>query len=246
MNFLNQLRGERNRPPNALLNKQPLDLTYQQILLPKMQTTFLFFKEIISHLNFLDKAIKRSEDSQKFKDFGTLIQKDYQINTDGFGGFSDFECIKEINITFMCCGEGSFNYNLEGSKRIQEERSFLDSKNIAFKSNQFIHKQDIEAVQFTIKREIPVRFRFEANIETSKIKLIIDNHQSFNHYEQSFNPIDINDLLLNKILRFILRKDHDFIFLFPQEHSSPSEEIIKPDEDSNLFSRINLLTKWKN
>ncbi len=251
MTFLEQLRGEtyqknNTSAPQMLTKQQQIEQTHQKILLPKMQAIFLFLKGIIIHLNYLDKAIKVYDYSPRFPALNALTQKNYHINTDGFGGFSDFEQIKQINLTFLCSTQGSFNYNLEGTKRIADEIAFLDSKNMIYNSNQFIHKEDIEAVHFSIERKIPVRFRFQIDIEPSKIKLLIDNHLDFNHYEQSFNPTEINEDLLNKMIRLILRKDNDFMTVPSQPETIPLIPITEPEENSKLFSRLNLFSKWKN
>ncbi|MCK4494140.1 MAG: hypothetical protein KAU26_08800 [Methylococcales bacterium] len=247
MTFLEQLRGEtspQNVPaPQAFIKQQ--EKNYQKALLLKMQSIFLFLKEIILHLNYLDKAIRIYHYSSRFSALHSLTQKNYQLNTDGFGGFSDFEQIKQINLTFLCSAQGSFNYNLEGVDRIANEIAFLDSKNMIYTANQFIHKEDIEAVHFRVERKIPVRFRFETNIEPSKITLLIDNHQDFNHYQQSFSPAEMNDDLFHRMIRFILRKDNDFIPRTSQPNAIPLIAITEPEENSKIFSRLNLFSKWK-
>lgn len=217
MGILNQLRDEANIKQEsefqALNTQQLLEAAYQEKILPKMQKTFTFLKEIVEHLAYLEQAIKVTNYSQRLPEIGGLMQEDYQINTDGYGGFSDFDKIKQINVNFVCAGQGAFNYRLEGRSRIESEVAFLNSKNVPFDWNQFVDKSGLEAAQFTITRKIPVRFRFEADIENSKIKLLINNHEDFNVYNKSFEPDEINEPLLDEVIRFMLRKDSDFIRL---------------------------------
>ncbi|MCK5872115.1 MAG: hypothetical protein KAG26_04760 [Methylococcales bacterium] len=250
MTFLEQLRGETSPPLNTSVPqtfiKQKQEKTHQKILLLKMQSIFLFLKEIILHLNYLDKAIRVYQYSARFSALHSLIQKNYQLNTDGFGGFADFEHIEQINLTFICCAQGSFNYNLEGANHIADEITFLNSKNMIYTANQFIHKKDIEAVHFKVERKIPVRFRFETTIESSKITLLIDNHQDFNHYQHAFNPDDMNEAFFNKMIRFILRKDNSFMPPPSLSNAIPLMPITEYEENSKLFSRLNLFNKWKN
>ncbi len=249
MTFLDQLRGEgchqHNLADQFLTAHQQIEQVHQKILLPKMQSIFLFLKEIILHLNYLDKAIRVYDYSDRFSALHPLTQKNYQINTDGFGGFSDFEQIKQINLTFICSAQGSFNYNLEGTERIKNEIDFLNIKNMIYTSNQFIHKEDIEAVHFKVERKVPVRFRFETDIEQSRIRLLIDNHQDFKHYDQSFISTEIDKAFLNKMIRFILRKENDFMPSFSQPNIILPDLVTEPEENSKLFSRLNLFSKWK-
>ncbi len=217
MSILDQLRGEADIKQEsefqALNTQQKLEAAYQEKILPRMQKTFMFLREVVEHLGYLEKAIEIANYSHKFPEIGTLTQQDYQINTDGYGGFADFDKIKQINVNFVCAGQGSFSYRLEGRSRIESEVAFLNSKNVPFDWNQFVDRNGVEAAQFTITRKIPVRFRFEADIETSKIKLLINNHEDFSVYKKLFDPDEINEALLDEVIRFMLRKDSDFIRL---------------------------------
>ncbi len=276
MGILDQLRGETNLKQESefqeLSSQQQLESVYEQTILPQMQTTFTFLKEIVEHLGYLEKGIEIADYSQRFPEIGTLIQQNYQINTDGYGGFTDFDKIKQINVTFMCVGKGSFDYTLTGRNRIESEVAFLHSKSIPFDWNQFVNKEGVDAAKFTITRKIPVRFKFEVDMEHSKIKLLINNHENFSVYNKSFEPDEINDGLLDEVIRFMLRKDSDFIRLdinnqdkqriqkkaeaLQMQQAQWLEEIHVEEKEheqekekgneNKLFSRLNLFGKRKN
>jgi hypothetical protein len=178
-----------------------------------MQKTYLFLKEIVEHLNYLEKAIEIEEYSHDYPQMGLLSQVNYKINTDGYSGLADFNRIMQINVTFVCQGDGDFTYGLEGKARVEQEVSFLHSRNIPFAWNQYVAAKGIDAATFTITRKIPVRFRFEVDYPQSKIKLLINNHENFNVYSKTFEPSAINELLLDEVIRFMLRQDSDFIRL---------------------------------
>ncbi len=273
MGILDQLRDEANIKQESefqsLNNQQSLEATYQENILPKMQKTFTFLKEIVEHLAYLEQAIKITDYSQRFPEIGALTQENYQINTDGYGGYADFDKIKQINVNFVCAGQGAFNYRIEGRTRIESEVAFLNSKNVPFEWNQFVDNKGIEAAQFTITRKIPVRFRFEADIENTKIKLLINNHEDFSVYNKAFEPDEINEELLDEVIRFMLRKDSDFIRLdinnldkqriqkkaeaLQVQHAQWLEEIHvekeheehEAENEGSLFRRINLFGKRK-
>lgn len=217
MGILDQLRNEANLKQESkfaeLSSQQQLEEKYKLHILPKMQKTFKFLKEIVEHLSYLEKAIEIEDYSQKYPQIGALVQKEYKINTDGYGGFADYDRIMQINVSFVCTGRGSFTYELEGKSRIEREIGFLHGKNVPFEWNQFINHNGVEAGRFTINRKIPVRFRFEVDFENTKIRLLINNHEDFNVYKKTFNPEEIDDELLDEVIRFMLRKDSDFIRL---------------------------------
>lgn len=236
MGILDQLRDEANLKQESefaeIDEQQKLENEYQAHILPKMQKTFTFLKEIIEHLGYLDKAIEIEDYSHDYPQIGHLVQKEYSINTDGYGGFSSFDRIMQINVNFFCVGRGSFTYELEGKTRIEREVGFLHSKNVPFDWNQFVNSNGVEAARFTITRKIPVRFKFEVDFENSKIRLLINNHENFSVYKKTFEPSEVDEELLDEVIRFMLRKDSDFIRL--DINNQDKERIQKKAEEMQM------------
>lgn len=217
MGILDQLRNEATLKQEsefaAANTQQQLENQYQTRILPKMQQVYLFLKEIVEYLSYLEKAVEITDYCQRYPQMGALSQTDYKINTDGYGGLADFNRIMQVNVLFNCVGRGDFSYEVEGRTRIEQEIAFLNSKNVQLKWNQFINSRGVEAATFSITRKIPVRFRFEVDYNNSKIKLLIHNHENFNVYKKTFQPEDVNEALLDEVSRFMLRQDSDFIRL---------------------------------
>lgn len=217
MGILDQLRDESTLKQASeftqLDEQQQLENSYKENILPKMQRTFTFLKEIIDHLAYLEKDVEIEDYSQRYPQIGKLAQSGYKISTDGYGGFADFERIMQININFSCIGHGSFKYELEGRGRVEREVAFLHSKNVPFDWNQFVSKSGVETGSFTITRKIPIRFKFDVDFKRSKIKLLINNHEDFSVYKKIFEPHEVDEELLDEVIRFMLRKDSDFIRL---------------------------------
>lgn len=217
MGILDQLRNEATLKQEsefaAANTQQQLENQYQTRILPKMQQVYLFLKEIVEYLSYLEKAVEITDYCQRYPQMGALSQTDYKINTDGYGGLADFNRIMQVNVLFNCVGRGNFSYEVEGRTRIEQEIAFLNSKNVQLKWNQFINSRGVEAATFSITRKIPVRFRFEVDYNNSKIKLLIHNHENFNVYKKTFQPEDVNEALLDEVSRFMLRQDSDFIRL---------------------------------
>jgi hypothetical protein len=241
MGILDQLRNEASSKQESEFAqasvRQQLEDEYQTRILPKMQKIYLFLKEIIEHLGYLEKAIEIADYCQRFPQMGALSQTDYKINTDGYGGLADFNRIMQVNVIFNCVAPGSFGYEVEGKTRIEQEIAFLNSKNVPLKWNQFINSRGVEAATFSITRKIPVRFKFEVDYNNSKIKLLIHNHENFNVYKKTFEPEEVNEPLLDEVIRFMLRQDSDFIRL--DINSQDKQRIQKKAEEEQQQ-----LAKW--
>ncbi|MDD2760192.1 MAG: hypothetical protein PHH11_07845 [Methylomonas sp.] len=217
MGILDQLKQEaaekqQQRQTKVSLQKQRDD-HYKESLLPVMQKSFNFMKELVEYLNILEHAIVVDQYSSKYPQFGPLTQQDYKIYTDNHGGFADFDRLMQINVLFYCVGPGSFSYNLESQGRIEREVAFLTSRNVNFDWKLLDNRSIMQLACFSITRKIPVRFKFEVDYEHSKIQLLINNYENFNIYKKSFSPEDVNDELLDEIARFMLRKDSEFMRL---------------------------------
>jgi len=244
MGILDQLRDEaKQKKQHQTVEKSRelhLETAYKARILPKMQLAFHYLQEIVEHLNFVDTQVLLEEYSPRYPQFGPLIQQNYKINTDGFGGYADFGHLMEINLTFFAVGEGAFSYKLQGRNRIEEEISFLHSKNIHFEWKHQAGKQNSYHAVFTITRKIPMRFRFEVDYEQTKIKLIINNHENLLTYRKSFQPEQVDNDLLDEVSRYLLRKDCDFIRLdISKKHKESLHnklDDVQKDKQEGLFS----------
>ncbi len=215
MGILNQLRDQADQKKANTIDqstvKEQLEKNYQTDILPSMQKTFHFMKELVDHLKFLEHAIKIENYSSQYPQFGRLTQTHYKINTDGFVGFVDPEQLMQINVSFQCVGDGEFIIERKGRLAIEQEIAFLHDKQIKFKWNP--SQNFNKTANIKVYKSFPVSFRFEVDYDQSQIKLHIRNHSEFDTYTKVFHPHEINHELLDEIARFMLRKDSDFILL---------------------------------
>jgi hypothetical protein len=141
------------------------------------------------------------------------MQKDYKINTDGYGGFSDFNKLVQINLTFYCIGKGELEYNVQTKSAIEQENAFLHAKRVASKMYRLGGAGREESAKFVVTKKIPVRVRFEVDYEQSQIKVMVNNHTDFSTYTEVWQPADIDDAFLDTLARYLLRKDSEFVSL---------------------------------
>lgn len=215
MGVLDQLRKEvdqkRFSEQQEVGQKQQGETIYKQQILPKMQELFKYLQELVEHLNYLEIPVQVEGYSSRFPQLGTLVQKDYKISTDDYGGLADINRLMQINVSFYCVGAGEFQYIVQGKAAIEKEIAYLHSKHLATKNQKIPGINNEAAARFIVKRLVPVRLRFEVDYDSSLIKVIINNHLNFYTYTESWQAADINNDFLDVVARYLLRKDSEFI-----------------------------------
>ncbi|MGR9072595.1 MAG: hypothetical protein ACU833_05960 [Gammaproteobacteria bacterium] len=217
--------------------RQQLEDNYARLVAPKMRQIFTYLKEIVDHLNYIALTMEITDYSNRFPQLGPLVQNDYKINTDGIHNIGDTDRLAQINLTCFLESEGSFTYHVEGKSRIEDEISFLHFTKIPFRWRYDISKKVVDTALFTVTRKIPVLFKFEVDFEASEIRLIIKNHENFAVHRESYHPEDIDEPLLDKIARYLLRKDREMVMLeiSPEQRRAIREKAVKY---SNLSDKI--------
>jgi hypothetical protein len=191
-------------------HEQQLASNYKHVLLPKMQQIFTYLNEVVKHLNFVAEPIIVKNYSHRYPQLGDLVQENYRINTDGFGGLADFNRLMQVNLTYSLKGEGVFSYDIEGKRIIEQEVSFLHSRDMPFEWKNIPGKAGLKTAAFTVQRKVPVRFRIEVLYDKSQLLLIIDNHEDFAVYNKILEPEAVTDELLENAVSYLLRRNHNF------------------------------------
>jgi hypothetical protein len=255
MGVLEQLRDQVNRKQDDALDQQTIEqelaARYKKSILPKMQSIFVFMKEMVEHLTYLEQAVFIDDYSSRYPQFGRLIQTGYRINSDGIMGYADPDRLMQVNVNFFCQNEGTFTYHLQGRSLIEKEVAFLSAHKVPFEWKYFQGVGMVQNASFTVTRKVPVRFKFEVDYAASNIKILINNHENFGVYKKSFAPEEVDNDLLDEVARFMLRIDSDFIRLeITSEHKkiirSKLEETQREYEEwLNLVRRDELFAQQK-
>ncbi|MFK5987042.1 MAG: hypothetical protein QM479_16665 [Pseudomonadota bacterium] len=239
MGILDELRDEAERKKiveqQQTISSEKLEEIYQQNLLPKMQKIFDFFKEIVNHLQYLQDPIKVENYSNKYAQLGDLIQQDYKLSTDQYGGMGHYNSLKTIYLRFYCIGEDIMEFDVKTQADIEHQINFLTSKKISFDWSRHYSSVESSSATFRVKRKIPVKINFTVNYEQSLIQLEIFNHHNFGHIKRSYKSDEINDDFLDQLAKFLLRKKNDFIEI---EMSHEERELLR----ENLRKNINFDT----
>ncbi|TRW90285.1 hypothetical protein [Candidatus Methylobacter oryzae] len=239
MSALDELRRKADEKKAAELQEklisEQLEATYQSKLLPKMQLFYDTLNETINHLSFLEEPIIAKNYSSRYPQFGDLLQTNYKINTDGRSGLASYDRLMEINLSFVCEGKGDFTYPVISKYLIEHEVSFLQANRLNFDWKFLMPKDGKACANFTVKRNVPVRFRIEVLYELSQLKLTIQNHQNLETYSKDFSPEQLDDHFLDALLNYFLRKDSRLLVKFG-ELSAEHKTAIKSAIHKNLYN----------
>ena len=203
---------------------------YINIVLPKMQQIYYYFKEVIDHLQFVDHKIDIKDYSERYPKFETLTQQNYRISTDGRGGIGSVDKLKEIDISFYLIGEGEFSYIIKHKPKIEIEAEFLRSCRVPYHWLTHTRGEDTDVGTFKVKRKVPVLFKIAVDYENAKIVITANNHEDLSSFKKTYNPDHINEEFLNDLARYILREDREFILL---EISNEQKQFIKKQAEKH-------------
>ncbi len=219
MGILDDLREEASQKDaqqqeNTRLSEQ-LEHNYQVLILPKMQQLFAYFKELLAYLELIESPIEVTDYTKRYSELGTLYQQDYKLSTDQYGGITHHDKLTEITLRFACLGHGDddqeFIYHAKNKIEADQEKHFLFKNKLKFHYNKNLGNTKEGAITLFITKKIPVLFKFEVDYENSVITLQINNHEDFEQRTQTIEPKDINEAYMDKLARYILRKDTDFL-----------------------------------
>lgn len=188
--------------------EQDKERVYRRLILPKMQFLLNSFKELIEHLDFLEEPVPVYNYSELYPHFGTLFQRNYKINTDGRMGMADYNRLMQLNINFVCEGDGNFSYILTSKAAIDREHSFLCERGLRFQHKPY---RNASSMMFVVERLIPVRFRILVDYDKALLRVTIFNHENFQTVHKKFTPEQLDDELLDSLLCYFMRRDKRFI-----------------------------------
>ncbi|MFU8790301.1 MAG: hypothetical protein ACNA7G_14825 [Methylobacter sp.] len=223
MSILDELRQKADQKKAEELQQksiqQNLESVYKTALLPKMQYFFDCLNETVKHLNFLEEPILINDYCVRYPQFGKLLQKNYKINTDGYSGLADYDRLMQINVTFLCEGDGSFSYSLESRSLIEAEVAFLHARRLPFSWKNQSAVTGVDTAGFSIQRKVPVSFKIEVDYNLSQLKMTINNHENLEFFTKNFTPEQLDDDFLDALISYLMRRDNRLVRLdISEEH----------------------------
>jgi len=217
MGILDNLRDQADQDISKQLDKElsneNIQLISDSLISPKMKQLYLYLKEFTQHLNKIEQTKKVLNYSKLFPELGELNQENYKINTDGSGGVVNHDKICSIHFTYRYHGAAVKEYIHHTNNKLEADRitDFLTSHKVPYTSANNLSSKNNGALNFYITKDIPVLFKFTGNPKKSIINLSIQNHENFEDRTLIIKPNDIDEEYLDKLARYILRKDSEFL-----------------------------------
>ena len=272
MGILDDLREQANQKQaeqhEDALAREKLEHNYQVQILPKMQQLFSYFKELTEYLSVIEEPIEIFNYSDRYSGLSVLYQQDYRLSSDKHGGIANYEKLTEVNLRYNLLNteEEDLIHHVENKLESDQEKDFLSSHKIKFQCGQHLGNTKGGATTFHIQRRIPVLFQFVVDYNKSQIILHIHNHEDFEQRRQVINPNHINEAFMDKLARYILRKDTEFIRIELDETSREKireqveahkrahakeleeahkreQELLAQEEENNMASRVKSFIK---
>ncbi len=233
MGILDDLREEVSQKQVELQDEELLDEqrkhNYRVLILPKMQQLFSYFKELIEYLNLIEAPEEVAHYSRRYPQLNDLYQQKFRLSSDKHGGHADFDKLTEIYLRYVYMGQEKtyFMHLVENKVDANKEKDFLYDHKIPFDIERNA-KVEGNGVLFRIHKKIPVVFKFSVDYKDSNIILQMKNHEDFESRKQIIDPDKINEPYLDKLARYILKKDDDF---FRMDIDDVSKEMIRINLD---------------
>jgi len=181
---------------------------YKQDVNPRLQKLYRFLKQVVDHLNFLNKNIVAD---YKFPVIGAVKnfkQSNYITTVD------DTDEIGRIELLFNCLLEKPIVRVIQSTAEVTKLKDFLGEHLIHFDSHtSYSPSGRAIGVRFEIESQIPVQFTFTVEMDTLDIDLDIYNFLHIGHHRITFRPHELNNDLNDRIGKFIVRQDLGLIKL---------------------------------
>jgi hypothetical protein len=179
-----------------------------------MHIIYRYFNKVAAELEKLDQKPYIEQYSDKYPQFSQLKQHNPTLSSNVKGVVSDSHTLSHIHLKYLCVGEGAFNLNITSDFELDSVTSFFRGKNVPFQWN----KENT----LSVEKKIPVMVGFIPDIKAMKINLMITNHINFEVVTHSFNIHQINNTLLDELVKFLLRMPNNFQI----EESNKEEELL--------------------
>ena len=218
MGILDDLRNEAKRKQSLEDEEKDKrarqDEIFRSKLLPKLRFTYAYLSQVVDYLSSLQPKIEVSHYSREYEELGTLSQHSYRIQSDEKEGLTGTEGLRRFAVRFVCSGEGEFTRQILGTSEIEKKISLLHLHGLSYQCLRHIYSgapQKYPSATFIIQRKVPVEFAFSGNTETVKLTIKAINHEGFYRLQRDFLPHEVDEKLLDKLCRYMLRENDDFM-----------------------------------
>lgn len=233
MGILDELKSQSEAQKNDVLKEQRRQAQlleyYQQHIHPKMMQLYSFLNEFIEHLNYIGSTTETSYPIAPDGSARNFTHSDYKITIDST------TAVKDMNLRFNCCLKDPLIFEIENSKRIHTYADVLNSYRIAFdRVDNKNSNYELISAKFKVNGPIPVNIIFQADVEASKINMLLYNFEKPGATKHVFSAEQITEEFMDGLGKHILRANPEF---FKLEIAEENKEIIRQKIKADLKIR---------
>lgn len=181
---------------------------YREHMLPRLEACYSYLSQMVEHLNYVNPDIRVTYELKGYGLLPELKQGDYEVTVDSRNK------MQHILLHFVCRGEDAIEFSVQGKKTINRCIDYLRGTGLAFQHRESMDSSHtVTDARFIVKNEVPITITFNADIENSVIVLNMRNMDDFIKRQFQFKPDELDEAFLDKLARFIVREDPDFMRL---------------------------------
>ena len=233
----NNSRTERER---AGLRRKELDKVYHDGICTSMLKIHNYLRELVEQLGLLEWPVVSAFNFPGIEKIDNLSQTNYRITIDSHNE------PKLINLCFECAAHEEHTYNVMPKSAGDEACQFLATQKVVFTdwAIRDIH-HNVIGTSIKCKLHVCAGLAFKADIGNEGIRVVSYNFEEPG--ERSFHShyYSIDDHWLDKLGRYILRKDGSFAMLeISEEQRKQIRKLVEEERKRN--NNLNAVTKQCN
>jgi hypothetical protein len=202
---------------------------YRSAIVPGLASIYRYLMEIIEHLKEVKWIVNAVYDIPGLGVIDTFRQEDYRIFIDSH------ETPKKINFFCTCNVPEERKYQVSTDK-IEDARQFLTVNNIIF-SDWPLRSGGGQITTMVVQAKLRIRVGLlvEADIDSSRIRVLSHNLEGLAHREYFFGPSAIDEDWLDDLGHYLLRKKP---FLGKQEMTLEARERLRRFLEQERVQRL--------
>jgi len=212
MSLINNLRQQalnKQAEEEAQANRQAaLQLFYRQHTQPRLLHLYRSLHELVSHLNYLNQETWVHYPLSPAGHKVPMRQSDYKVVIDSL------ENTQDITFYASCKGKLDLLYKIADPSVLEKHVLYFKHFNIKYQNRNYQNDyHQIIGSDITIKTELPIHLRFQADIENQCVKLTMTNLPVLGSMVLRIRPEGLDDKFIDDLGHFILREKDDFLRL---------------------------------
>ena len=204
-------RAEQLKAEEARVAEQRAERLEQarDVLSPALSRLYAYLDELVQQLEVVHPTVRMDF---RIRDVGVLeglTQGSYRVSRDG-------DVHSTQRVTFSCLLENRRHYRFELSipGQVDAWLTQLRSHGLKVDHAQVLEENSIgHRVWVNIAGHVPVRLRFEADVDSGSLLLLIQNFDEIGESRHRIRPEQVDEALLDELGRYLLRKPNRFLKL---------------------------------